>query len=203
MIDLKRCIACYACVVACKIENKTPPGIFWARLIRAEGGKYPTVIRQPLPLLCMQCKEPECEKVCPTGATKRRPDGIVTVDPNLCMGCKYCVVACPYEARHFVDDWKDYFTGTSNPSSPYFEYAKNEWLSKYGKGVATKCNFCIERVEKGSLPACVEACPTEARIFGDLDDPESEVSILIKKRKGFQLHPEYGTDPAVYYLPPR
>lgn len=203
VIDLKRCIACHSCTVACKAEHHTPPGVFWAKVVRIESGKYPTVIRQALPLLCMNCKEPECEKVCPTGATKRRPDGIVTVDSKQCVGCRYCAVACPYGARNFTKEWRDYFTGGKEPSSAFAEQSKKKWLEESDKGVVSKCNFCVDRVEKGRKPACVDACPCEARTFGDLDDPESEVSQLIKKRRGMQLHPEYGTDASVYYLPAR
>jgi len=151
----------------------------------------------------MHCKEPECEKVCPTGATKKKADGTVTVDSKLCVGCRYCAVACPYGARCFTPVWKDYFTGEKKPSSPFAEYSRKKWLEESDKGVVSKCDFCEERVEQGKKPACVNACPTEARIFGDLDDHESEVSQLIKKRRGMQLHPEYGTDPCVYYLPAR
>ncbi len=202
VIDLKRCVACHSCTIACKAENGTPPGVFWAKVLRSENGKYPTVIRQSLPILCMHCVEPECERVCPTGATKKRPDGVVTVDSSLCIGCMYCALACPYDARYLVHEWKDYFTGKEEPSSPYAEHMKNIWNEDSGTGVSTKCDFCIDRVEKGLKPACVESCPAEARIFGDLEDPESEVSILIKTRRGFQLNPEYGTDPSVYYLAP-
>jgi len=203
VIDLKRCTGCHSCTVACKVEHHTPPGVFWAKVVRIESGKYPTVIRQAVPLLCMHCREPECEKVCPTGATKKQPDGRVTVDSEECVGCRYCAVACPYGARCFTSDWKDYFTGDRKPSSPYAEYSKRKWLEESDKGVVSKCDFCEERVEQGKQPACVNACPCEARTFGDLDDPESEVSQLIKKRRGMQLHPEYGTDACVYYLPAR
>ena len=203
VIDLKRCTGCFACVMACKVEHQTPPRVFWAKVLRSERGKYPVVTRQPIPVLCMHCKEPECEKVCPTGATKKREDGIVIVDNKICVGCRYCVVACPYGARYFVPKWTDYFTGKDQPSSKYAEYARKKWLAENDKGVVTKCTFCVERVEKGRKPACVDACPAEARTFGDLDDPNSEVSQLIKRRKGFRLQEEQGTEPAVYYLPSR
>jgi len=203
VIDLKRCTGCFACVMACKVEHQTPPKVFWAKVLRSERGKYPVVTRQPIPVLCMHCKEPECEKVCPTGATKKREDGIVIVDNKICVGCRYCVVACPYGARYFVPKWTDYFTGKDSPSSRYAEYARKKWLKENDKGVVTKCTFCVERVEKGRKPACVDACPAEARTFGDLDDPMSEVSLLIKRRKGFKLQEEQGTDPSVYYLPSR
>jgi len=170
-------------------------------VLRGENGKYPNVTRGYLPILCMQCSEPECMKVCPTKATTQRPDGIVEVDGQKCMGCKYCAIVCPYGARYFVEEWRSYFPG--QPSTPFEEYARQQWIKKYGEGISTKCNFCIERIEKGLQPACVECCPGKARYFGDLEDPESEVSILIKTEHGFQLNPEFGTDPSVYYLPPR
>jgi molybdopterin-containing oxidoreductase family iron-sulfur binding subunit len=203
VIDLKRCTGCFGCVVACKAEHHTPPKVFWAKVLRNETGKYPNSNRQPIPVICMHCKEPECENVCPTGATAKREDGIVVVDHEKCVGCRYCVVACPYGARYFVDKWKDYFTGKDEPSSKYAEYSKKKWMEDSDKGVVSKCTFCVERVEKGLLPACVLACPAEARTFGDLDDPNGEVSKLIKMRHGFRLKEELGTDPCVYYLPAR
>ena len=203
VIDLKRCASCHTCTAACKAEHHTPPGVFWAKVVRVESGKYPTVTRQGLPLLCMNCREPECEKVCPTGATERRADGIVVVDSDKCVGCRYCSVACPYGARYFSHEWKDYFTGNSVPSSAYAEHSRRMWLEESDRGVVSKCNICADRVEENTNPACVDACPCEARIFGDLEDPESEVSQLIKKRRGRQLHPEYDTDASVYYLPAR
>jgi Fe-S-cluster-containing dehydrogenase component len=202
VIDLKRCYGCYSCQVTCKAEHLTPPGVSWARVLKGERGKYPAVIRQSLPIMCMQCADPECMKVCPTGATEKRADGIVTVDKEACVGCKYCAVACPYGARNFTDEWTSYFA-EDQPLSPLEEYARKQWLEKYGEGTSTKCDFCIDRVEKGLKPACAVACPASARIFGDLDDPNSEVSLLIKSQRGFQLAPEFGTNPRVYYLPPR
>jgi molybdopterin-containing oxidoreductase family iron-sulfur binding subunit len=183
--------------------------VFFARCLKAESGKYPTATRQALPILCMQCEDAECVKVCPTKATKRREDGIITIDKDLCVGCRYCMVACPYGSRYFVPKWESYFPQGPLPAplektnNPLDEYGKTAYIEKYGEGTAVKCDFCIDRVEKGENPACVDACSAKARFFGDLDDPESEVSMLIKTARGFQLNPEFGTNPSVYYLPPR
>ena len=203
VIDLKRCYGCYSCSVACKAANHTPKGIDFARCIQGEIGIYPSALRQMLPTLCMQCSEPECLKVCPTGATQQNEAGVVTVDSDLCMGCKYCMMACPYGQRHAVSGWDTYFPHSEEDLDPYQAYAKARWEEKNGYGMATKCDFCYERVQGGGRPACVESCPAKARIFGDLDDPESEVSILIRRSRGFQLNPEFGTNPSVYYLPAR
>jgi molybdopterin-containing oxidoreductase family iron-sulfur binding subunit len=151
----------------------------------------------------MQCSEPECLTVCPTGATQQNDAGVVTVEKNLCMGCKYCMMACPYGQRHTVSGWETYFPDSESGLDPYQAYARARWEEKNGYGMATKCDFCIDRVQQGRKPACVEACPAKARIFGDLDDHESEVAILIRRARGFQLNPEFGTDPSVYYLPAR
>ena len=202
VIDLKRCYGCYACVMACKVANHTPPGVFWCRLLKGETGTFPNVVRQALPVLCMQCDEPSCLEVCPTGATVKRDDGIVIVEKDKCMGCKYCIMACPYGARYTVPKWESYFP-EGLPLSPYEEFAKQAWEERSGCGVATKCDFCKDRITNGRQPACVEACPAVARTFGDLDDPNSEVSILIKRHRGEVLHPELGNKPKVYYLAPR
>jgi len=202
VIDLKRCFGCYSCQLACKAQHFTPPGVFWARCLKGEGGTYPTVTRQALPVLCMQCREPECLKVCPTDATQQRKDGLVFIDRDKCIGCKYCMMACPYGARHSAGIWRSYFP-EEKPLTDFEKYARDQWVSKYGEGTSTKCDFCKERVEEGLQPACVDACPAKARIFGDLDDPSSEVAMLIRTERGFQLNPEFGTDPSVYYLPAR
>lgn len=195
VIDLKRCVGCYGCVVACKAEHFTRPGIMWARVLKAESGTYPMVRRLSLPILCMHCRNPACLPVCPTGATKQQDDGIVTIDPELCIGCRYCMQACPYGARYFSDVEGSYFAGLP---TPYEEAGADQHPS----GVVEKCDFCLDRVQQGLEPACVTNCMTKARIFGDLDDAESQVSRLIRGRGGFQLNPEFGTDPCVYYLPP-
>ncbi len=188
--------------MACKAERLTPPGVFWGRVLRGEAGTYPTAVRQALPILCMQCEDPECLKVCPTKATTQREDGVVVIDKNLCVGCRYCIVACPYGARYFVKGWDSYFPADQKLSA-FEEHTKSAWMEKYGEGIVTKCDFCIDRVERGLKPGCIEGCPAKARFFGDLNDPESEVSLLIKTERGFKLNPEFGSDPHVYYLPPR
>jgi len=201
VIDLHRCYGCYACVMACKVKNHTPPNVFWARLLKGERGEFPNTVRQSLPVLCMQCEEPSCQEVCPTGATHTLENGIVVVDKDKCMGCKYCMMACPYGARYSVEDWESYFP-EGLPLSPYEEFAKKYWEDHSGNGVATKCDFCRDRIGEED-PSCVKACPANARIFGDLDDPDSEISVLIKKHRGIPLNPEIGNQPKVYYLAPR
>jgi len=185
------------------VANYTPQGIDFAKCIPAEIGTYPSALRQMLPLVCMQCANPSCKDVCPTGATQQDENGIVTVDPKLCMGCKYCVMACPYGARHIIPEFKTYFPDAEGDLDPYEQYARNKWEAKAGYGIAAKCDYCQERTDKGLKPACVAACPAKARYFGDIDDSESEVSILIRREHGFVLNPEFGNDPSCFYLPPR
>lgn len=195
VIDLKRCFGCYGCQVSCKAEHATPPGVFFARVVKRETGTYPNVRKVFLPMLCMHCESPPCEAVCPTGATFKRPDGIVDIDRDICVGCRYCMQACPYEARYFHAKERFYFGGQGPTEFEAVGYAQHP------TGVVMKCNFCAHRLERGERPSCVVTCPTNARTFGDLDDPDSDVSRLIKERGGEPLHPELGTGPSVYYLP--
>ena len=194
VIDLKRCVGCDTCTMACKATNATARGILWNRVLKYETGKYPDARFHFLPVLCMHCKEPECEKVCPTGATSRRDDGIVVVDNEKCVGCRYCMLACVYASRSYYDEARAAYPGHTTP----FEQAGN---AKHRLGTVEKCDFCLERVQAGKEPSCVVSCTGHARYFGDLDDPGSEVSRLIKQRGGFALSPEMETDPSVYYLP--
>jgi Fe-S-cluster-containing dehydrogenase component len=169
--------------------------MWWSKVITTEHGKFPAASIKSTPMLCMHCGNPPCVAVCPTGASYKRPDGLVIVNYDQCMGCRYCEAACPYGARSFLDSIKRYYP--EKEITPYEQVA----YARHQAGVEEKCNFCIERFNKGLEPACVATCPAYARYFGDLSDPNSEVSKLIAQRGGFQLLPELGTDPSVYYLP--
>jgi molybdopterin-containing oxidoreductase family iron-sulfur binding subunit len=195
VIDLKKCIGCYGCAAVCKAENATPPGVLWCRVVKRESGVYPRVRRLSLPLQCMHCAEAECLKVCPTGATFRHANGIVDIERDKCVGCRYCMMACPYQARFFQAGVLSYF---SDGPTPY----EAQGYQRHQEGTVSKCNFCLPRLEQGLEPACVANCMTRARVFGDLDDPGSEVSRTIRDRGGAQLYPELGTDPSIFYLAP-
>ncbi len=209
VIDLRKCVGCYACMVSCKQDHFLPPNIFWNRLVVGETGKYPTVTKQLYPVLCNHCDEAACVKACPTGATSKREDGLVSINYDECVGCRYCLIACPYQQRtYYSDGKKEYFPGQGLTE---LELIGQE-LYPLQPGTVIKCNFCMERIDQGlakglrpgadreATPVCVNACPPKARTFGDLNDPDSEISTLIKQRQGLQLHPEYGTDPSVYYV---
>lgn len=195
VIDLKKCIGCLTCTVACEAENCTRPGIFWNIVKDLEFGKYPLVSRVFLPILCMHCGNPPCVEVCPTGASYQREDGITLIDYDKCIGCKYCIEACPYGARYYNEDVSGYFGD---------ELTANEEFGcqKHKAGVVEKCTFCVDRLEQGKEPVCIQTCIGKARYFGDLDDSNCEVSRLIISKHGFQLQRELGTDPSVYYLSP-
>ena len=173
VIDLRKCYGCHSCSIACKSEFNVPLGV-WRSWVKAiDKGKYPKVERSFLPRLCNHCKKPPCVSVCPTQASYRDEEkGLVDIREERCIGCKMCIIACPYDAR---------FT---HPT----------------KKVANKCDFCIHRVEKGVVPSCVNTCPSNARIFGDLNDPNSEVRKLVDANNVQVLKPELGTEPSVFYI---
>jgi molybdopterin-containing oxidoreductase family iron-sulfur binding subunit len=195
VIDLKRCIGCDTCTAACKAANQVPLGILWNRVFKFERGSYPNSRLGFLPVNCMHCDDPECVRVCPTGASYlQEEDGLVLVDSSKCMGCKYCILACPYGARNSFRKLEPFYDAEETPLD---DLAR----SKHVPGVVQKCDFCQERIEGGLEPACVVSCVGRAKHFGDLDDPTSTVSRLIDGRKGFQLNPELGTNPSLFYLP--
>jgi molybdopterin-containing oxidoreductase family iron-sulfur binding subunit len=196
VIDLNRCVGCQACTVASKAENGTPQGILYTKVLDQVSGEYPNVRKQFVPVLCNHCQSAPCQRVCPTGATSKREDGLVLVDQDKCFGCRACYVACPYNNRIFVKkgNLKGGYFG--NQKTPYEEVKYKE----HQDGIVQKCTFCSHRVDEGLKPSCVQTCPADARIFGDLDDPESQVSRLIRSRGGRQALCEDNTDPSVYYL---
>ena len=172
VIDLRKCVGCHACTVKCKMENDVPEGHFRTWVVEADVGVYPNVTRAKLPRLWNHCDDAPCVTVCPVNANKTNEHGIVTIDKDACIGCRYCIAACPYDARYL------------NPET----------------GIADKCDFCLSRVENGLMPACVSTCITHSRVFGDINDPNSEVSKLLSKHATQVLNPEHGTQPNVYYI---
>jgi phenylacetyl-CoA:acceptor oxidoreductase 27-kDa subunit len=212
VINLSMCTRCHACVAACRVEHFLPLHITWPRLVAWEQDTAQGAEVTTYPVRCNQCKDAPCVKVCPAEATRQRADGIVYIDQNKCVGCRYCVIACPYQNRTFLSKSQDpgYFPGHPRTS---FE-KKGKKLYPHQIGTTEKCNFCLEKIDFGlshglkpgldreATPACVNTCQARALTFGDLDDPASEVSRLIAGARGFQLHPEYGTDPSVYYIDP-
>lgn len=205
VIDLRKCVGCQTCTITCKQTNNLPPGVFWRRVADCETGTYPNVQRTFLPMGCMHCSDAPCLEVCPTTATYRRDDGIVGIDYDLCIGCGYCIVACPYLARTVIHEQDAYYGDSFTPPEAVLFDA-----DRYG--VCTKCNFCLPRVDAGleqglqpgidfeATPMCVGACISNALHFGDLDDPGSNVSRMIEENGAVQMLEEMGTDPAVYYI---
>lgn len=203
VIDQSKCTGCGVCNLVCHAHNDINPEMDWNKVLEAgEVNGRKTFLPRP----CMQCENAPCVEVCPVGASYYRDDGIVMMDYDKCIGCRYCQVACPYDARAF--NWEA-FTG-DNPAVP--EWGTPE-VSRRPRGVPEKCAFCYQRIDRGlslglkpgvdpdATPACVAACPTKARIFGDLNDPESEVSKVLKDHPSYRLRENLGTKPRVYYLP--
>lgn len=192
-IDLSRCNGCNACVVACKVEHNAPPGILLTKILEKEVGRYPDANRMFIPVLCNHCDNPPCVPVCPTKATYARADGIVLIDWDRCIGCGACIQACPYDQRFYV---KDNRTVHPDGEIPYH----NPAAFRIPRGVPVKCDFCFHRVDKGRQPACVETCPTHARIFGKLDEGEKPLNALISRGDARTLLEEKGTLPHVFYF---
>lgn len=200
VIDLDKCSGCMSCDVACKRENFTPPGVHWSKVHIYETGKYPQTKLRSLPTLCMHCEEPACLRACPTGATSKRLDGVVVIDNDRCVGCGYCALACPYEAR-VLNRAEPLPYHHPHDFTPFEKigYFQRLGAVEHGKGVIEKCTFCLHRLEQGGQPACVDTCPASARVFGDLDDPDSEVAQMIRNGASARLE-ALGTRPQVLYL---
>ncbi len=214
VIDLRKCVGCHACTISCIAENKLPPGVVYRPVIEEEIGKYPNVARRFLPRPCLQCENPPCVPVCPVNATWKRPDGIVVVDYKACIGCKYCISACPYGAR--TSDYGEYYSDGTPEKVQYEELPSYEYHYKWKRrkkrllgiilyeqspiGNVLKCHFCLHRIERGLLPQCVTTCIGRATFFGDANDPESLVSKLIAQPNVMRLKEELGTNPRVFYL---
>ncbi|WP_207063202.1 4Fe-4S dicluster domain-containing protein [Motiliproteus sp. SC1-56] len=204
-VDLRRCAGCQTCSAVCKQKNGTPPGVQWRRVLDVETGEFPDVRRSFMPVACMHCDTPACEEVCPTTATQKRDDGLVSIDYELCIGCANCVMACPFEARSIVHEAQ--FAYGDKPMPNELKLHDPDRIN-----VATKCTFCIERIdlarETGQTPgedpevtpACVNSCISGALVFGDLDDPESRLSTLLRQTQSFRQNEELGTGPGVYYI---
>lgn len=180
-IDTTRCVGCQTCAISCKISNKVPgtahrchvDNLFESLDVYQVGGTFPSTTLAFRPRLCNHCEDPACVRNCPTAAMHKDADtGLVLVDKDRCIGCGYCAWSCPYGAPSMDDE----------------------------NHVMDKCTFCIERTTQGKKPYCVESCPANARIFGDLNDPQSDVNRIIQKKNGKQPKTEYGTNPSVYYL---
>jgi len=226
VIDLDKCTACQACIVACRIENNVPVAgeeqmisgrvIQWNQFFSELSGTYPNLRLAMYPRPCMQCEEPPCVDVCPVAATYKDAEGRVLVRYDKCIGCRYCMVACPYGARYFNWFPADYGGSREDRLSPDSVRDEDGWLvgpSPRPHGVVEKCTFCIQRIERakqegqpvgseadGVITACAETCPAFAISFGDLDDPNSTVSRLSRDRRAFRLLEDFGTKPKVYYL---
>lgn len=196
VIDLRRCYGCHACAVSCKSENGVNLGAFRSWVNQVEIGKYPYFKRYFLPRQCNHCDRPPCIKVCPTGATYKREDGVVLINKDRCIGCRYCMTACPYDARSFVWHRRSVTGGRGWRTLERYE-SLDFPARRYG--VVDKCDLCVHRIDKGLVPACVNTCPAEARIIGDLQDPNNEVTKIVSTRAVSVLYSDANTGPHVFY----
>jgi Fe-S-cluster-containing dehydrogenase component len=219
VIDIRKCVGCYACTIGCVAENKLPPGVVYRPVTTQEFGEYPNVQIRFLPRPCMQCDNPSCVQVCPVKATWKRPDGVVAIDYDKCIGCRYCLNACPYGAR--TSDFGRYYSADEAIGSPsgkdrplggtavsQWEHEPNNEYAKHWDrkdhhspvGNARKCHFCLHRLEVGQLPMCVTTCIGRATYFGDSNDPSSLVMELTTKNNFQTLLPHLGNKPQCYYI---
>jgi Fe-S-cluster-containing dehydrogenase component len=216
VIDLAKCVGCHACTIGCVSENKLPPGVVYRPVMEEELGEYPNVSRRFLPRPCLHCMNPPCVKVCPVKATYKNKQGVTVVNYNRCIGCRYCLVACPYGARtadfgaFYTDQTPDgpgalvgrHSAKNGYENTPAAEYGR-KWADRKKEspvGNARKCHFCLHRLAVNMLPNCVTTCIGRATYFGDRNDKHSLVSELLASPRVFILKPELGTKPSVFYL---
>ena len=208
-LNLSRCIGCRKCVHACVAENNqsVSPEMQYIRVLKMKNGtmdmemgdhdydveSVPEEGHFYMPVQCQQCANPPCVKVCPVQATWAEPDGIVVVDYNWCIGCRYCEAACPYWARRFNFSKPSIPQDRVNPDMAYLSNRPRKM------GVMEKCTFCLQRTRRGKYPACLEVCPTGARIFGNVLDPESPIAYILKHKRVYVLKEDLGTMPRFYY----
>jgi Fe-S-cluster-containing dehydrogenase component len=227
VVDPSKCIGCMACVAACSIENAIPftlsksdpvgwPHTLWTRTwVKWIENEDPAPSRTFMPYLCLHCQDTPCERVCPTGATFKTPEGVILVDHSKCIGCGYCIVACPYGSRYKVKegafekaihdamlhDVSKKLRGAGLEDYIMKPPSENKWA--VAERAVDKCTLCYHRKEAGAwIPACVEVCPTKARMFGDLDDPHDPAAELVRTGKARHLRPDLGTGGLVYYVIP-
>ncbi|MDZ7754766.1 MAG: 4Fe-4S dicluster domain-containing protein [Gammaproteobacteria bacterium] len=220
VIDLHRCVGCAACDIACKSENNVPHNFHWSNHILETTGKFPDVRYRYIPTLCNHCENAPCVTNCPTTAMHKTPEGLTMHDPDKCIGCRLCQLACPYGVIYMnKEEPHAYWREAEEPAIPGCTSTGPEVAERTGvpipyynparasthqgvrqKGIVEKCTFCDHRLAKGQLPWCVESCPTEARIFGDINDPDSPPSKHLAKYAPKVLKKEKGTRPRVFYV---
>ncbi|MFZ5944455.1 MAG: 4Fe-4S dicluster domain-containing protein [Bacillota bacterium] len=219
VIDLHKCVGCGACSIACKNENNVQEGFYWSSYQHKTTGTFPNVKYEYLPTLCNHCENAPCVRACPVGAMYKDENGITMHDAKKCIGCKTCMLADPYgvisyNKTHPHKAWQDNksiikditssgaeTTKEAGAPIPYYNPEREKtYAGIRPEGVVEKCTFCDHRVKEGELPYCVASCPAKARIFGDLEDPQSEINTLLNKHKNFQLKPELGAKPKVFYI---
>ncbi len=222
VIDLQRCTGCGGCVISCKSENNVQRGNAWAGRKIKTVGKFPNVRFEFIPTLCNQCENAPCVKGCPTGAMHKGYGDITMHTPKKCIGCKTCMAVCPYDviSRHYDDPhphWRSddvLIKGCTSSSKeitskvkgnviPYYNDAREKSTPGSGlryKGIVEKCTLCDHRVKKGLLPHCVNSCPANARVMGDLNDPNSAASKLLAKYRPWRIKEHLGTEPKVFYV---